>query len=147
MLRRLRAAPTSSYEGAEPVERELRIVLSEEGAEPDHVARLTGYLREELLRLDVDDVTAVPAAEPPPGTRAVDVAAVGALLVSLGTAATGLGQVATVVRQWLGRNRDETRPALRLALGDDVLEISEATDEQVAEALDLFVKRHSAVGA
>ncbi|MFE6287205.1 hypothetical protein [Streptomyces sp. NPDC057877] len=129
------------------MERELRIVLSEEGAEPERVARLTGYLREELLQLDVDDVTAVPAPEPPPGARAVDVAAVGALLVTLGSAATGIGQIVAVVRQWWGRNRDETRPALRLALGDDVLEISDATDEQVAEAFDLFVKRHSTVGA
>ncbi|MBQ1088463.1 hypothetical protein [Streptomyces sp. B93] len=131
------------------MERELRIVLSEEGAEPERVARLTGYLREELLQLDVDDVTAVPGGEPPPGARVAGIAAIGTLLVHLGGAATGLGQVAALVRNWWGRSseEEENRPALRLSIGDDVLEISEATDEQVTEALDLFVKRHSAVGA
>jgi hypothetical protein len=33
-----------------------------------------------------------------------------------------------------------------VALGDDVLEISEATDEQVTEAFDVLVRRQSRTG-
>ncbi|MDL5205159.1 hypothetical protein [Streptomyces sp. ALI-76-A] len=125
------------------MEKELLILLSEEGAEPERVADLTGYLREELLLLDVDDVTAVPGEELPPGARAVDVTQIGSLLVALGGSVTGLGQVVAVLRGWLGRIHG-TRPSLRLTLDGDVLDISDASDEQVAQAFDLFVRRHAA---
>ncbi|MGX1561139.1 hypothetical protein [Streptomyces sp. NPDC055506] len=124
----------------------LHILLAEEDAEAEHVAELTAYLREELLELDVDDVTTLPGGEAPSGARAVDVTQIGALLVALGSSATALSQVATVLRSWLGRRHD-TRPSMRLQMGDDVLEVSEATDEQVAEAFRIFVERHSPAGA
>ncbi|MFC9506922.1 hypothetical protein [Streptomyces sp. NPDC057002] len=124
----------------------LHILLAEEDAEAEHVAELTAYLREELLELDVDDVTTLPGGEVPPGARAVDVTQIGALLVTLGSSATALSQVVAVVRSWLGRRHD-THPSMRLQMGDDVLEVSEATDEQVAEALRIFVERHSPAGA
>ncbi|MEV2212006.1 hypothetical protein AB0H86_11195 [Streptomyces sp. NPDC050997] len=127
------------------MENELQILLSEEEAEPERVADLTGYLREELLQLDVDDVTAVPGEEVPPGARAVDVTQIGALLVALGSSATALSQVVTVLRGWLSRCH-QARPSLRLTLNDDVLDISEASDEQVAKAFDLFVQRHATAG-
>ncbi|REK86518.1 hypothetical protein DY245_32205 [Streptomyces inhibens] len=110
------------------MESRLKILLSEEGAEAERVAKLTGYLRDELLHLDVDDVTAVPGTEVPPGARAVDVAQVGALLVTLGSSTTALRQVASAIREWWSRCRD-SRPSVRLAMDDDVLEISEATPE------------------
>lgn len=124
---------------------ELRILLSEDDAEAECVADLTGYLREELLQLDVDDVRAAPGGAAPPGARAVDITQISELLVSLGGTVGALNQVMTVLRGWLGRCR-EKRPTLRVALGDDVLGISEATDEQVAEAFDVFVRRHSRTG-
>jgi hypothetical protein len=136
----------STDEGAHPVENKLQIRLTEEDAEAEHVAELTGYLREELLDLDVDDVTALPGGEIPPGARAVDVTQIGVLLVTLGSSATALSQVMTVIRSWLGRRHD-THPSLRLQMGDDVLEVSEATDDQVAGAFKIFVQRHSTAGA
>lgn len=136
----------STDKGADTVENTLRILLTDQDAEVEDVAELTGYLRQELLDLDVDDVTALPGGEVPPGARAVDVAQVGALLVALGSSANALSQVMTVVRSWLGRHH-ATRPSLHLQLGDDVLEVSEATDDQVAEAFKVFVQRHSTPGA
>ncbi|MFJ1967255.1 hypothetical protein ACIO93_01140 [Streptomyces sp. NPDC087903] len=108
------------------------------------MADLTRYLREELLQLDVEDVTTVPGEEVPAGARAVDVTQIGSLLVALGGSAAALNQVVTVLREWLGR-RHHTRPSVRLTLDEDVLDISEASDEQVARAFDLFVQRHSTV--
>ncbi|WP_432120142.1 hypothetical protein [Streptomyces sp. bgisy032] len=124
----------------------LHILLTEEDADAEQIAELTGYLREELLDLDVDDVRTAPGGEPPPGARAVDVTQIGALLVTLGSSATALNQVITVVRSWLGRRHD-THPSLHLKMGDDVLEVSEATDDQVSEAFRIFVQRHSPAGA
>ncbi|MER5378617.1 hypothetical protein [Streptomyces sp. NPDC002553] len=127
------------------MENTLGILLTEEGADAEDVAYLTGCLREELLRLDVDDVRAVPGGEPPPGARAVGIDTIGALLVSLGSTAGALTQVLSAVRAWRARC-GESRPSLRLTMDDDVLEISEATTEHVTEAFDLFVRRHSTVG-
>jgi hypothetical protein len=136
----------STDKGADTVENELQILLTDQDAEAEGVSDMTGFLREELLDLDVDDVTALPGGEVPPGARAVDVAQVGSLLVTLGSSATALSQVMTVIRSWMGRHH-ATHPSLHLQLGDDVLEVSEATDAQVAEAFNMFVQRHSTPGA
>ncbi|MFF8926527.1 hypothetical protein ACF1AO_04615 [Streptomyces longwoodensis] len=122
----------------------LMILVSDEGAEAEQVEELTRHLREELLHLDVDDVTSVPADAVPPGARVVDPTTTGSLLVILGASAGALDQVVTVVRRWLGHCRD-TRPSLRLRLDEDELEISEATDDQMAQAFDLFLRQHSRV--
>jgi len=50
------------------MDRELRLHLSEEDADAERLAVLTGYLRAELLRLDVvEEVSALPGGEPPSG--------------------------------------------------------------------------------
>ncbi|MFD5542197.1 hypothetical protein ACFWIJ_31345 [Streptomyces sp. NPDC127079] len=128
------------------MEKQLLILLSEEEAEPERVAELTSYLREELLDLDVDDVTALPGVEAPPGTRAVDVTQIGSLLVALGSSATALSQVVNAVRSWLDRFHD-SRPSLRLEMDGDAIEVSKATDEQIAEAFRVFVQQHATPGA
>lgn len=128
------------------MENELQILLAEEEAEAERVAELTGYLREELLELDVDDVTTLPGEEAPPGARAVEVAQIGALLVTLGSSTNALNQVITVIRSWMGRHH-HTHPSLRLQMGDDVLEIHKATDDQITEAFEMFLQRHSPAGA
>ncbi|MFF5013036.1 hypothetical protein [Streptomyces sp. NPDC001165] len=128
------------------MENQVLICLSEEGAEAERVEQLTGYLRQELLSAGVaDDVRAAPAGQTPPGARCVDVALVGSLLVGLGKSFSGLNQVVNVLRDWLGRFGN-TRPSLTLTLDGDTLELSAATDEQVAQAVNIFVQKHSAVG-
>ncbi|MEU6538068.1 hypothetical protein [Streptomyces sp. NPDC047000] len=131
------------------MENTLRILLTEEDADPERIAELTGYLREELLDLDVDDVTAPPGGEVPPGARAVDPTDIGALLVALGHSANMLSQVMTVIRSWLGRRHEahESQVSLHLQMGDDILEVHKATDDQVSEAFNMFVRRHSSAGA
>ena len=54
------------------MDNELRVQLSEDGADAERLDALTGYLRQELIQLDVEDVAAVRLGEPPPGTRAFD---------------------------------------------------------------------------
>src|SRR5258707_13295584 len=48
----------------EPMGGELRLHLSEEDADVERLAMLVGYLRSELLQLDVEDVTWLPGGEP-----------------------------------------------------------------------------------
>ena len=129
---------------------ELRLQLSEDGADAVRLAALTGYLRAELLQLDVEDVTAMQAGEPPPGARVVDVAAVGGLLVTLGqsaeglrSSAQGLRSVVSAIRNWLLRGEGIHR-TVRLELDGDALELSDASAAVQDRLIELFVSRHAA---
>ncbi|WP_405720538.1 hypothetical protein OG607_08120 [Streptomyces sp. NBC_01537] len=124
------------------MEDRLQIHLSDDGSDPARLDLLTGYLRQELLQLDVEDVSAVPAGEAPPGARSLGVVEIGGLLVTLGSSVTALREVVSVLQSWWSRCR-ESRPSLRLTLDGDVLEISEASQGQVTDAFELFVHRHA----
>lgn len=121
---------------------EVRLQLSEEGADPERLATLTGFLRQELLQLDVQDVTAIPGGEAPPGSRAFDAATVGALLVSLGSTIEGLRAVVSAVRNWLARGGSDRR-TVRLEIGGDALELSDASAADQDRLIDLFLRRHA----
>jgi hypothetical protein len=120
---------------------EIRLHFAEDGADPERVAALTGYLRDELRQLDVEEVSALPGGEPPPGSRAFDAVAVGGLLVTLGRSADGLRSVVGTIRKWLSRG-DGVRRTVRLELGGDVLELSEASAVEQQRLIELFVRRH-----
>lgn len=121
---------------------ELRLQVSEEGADAERLAALTGYLRTELLQLDIEDVIARRIGEAPAGARAVGVADVGALLVALGQSADGLRSVVSAIRNWLGRG-DGVRRTVRLELDGDSLEISHASTADQERLIELFVSRHA----
>jgi hypothetical protein len=124
------------------VDLELRLQLSEEGADAARLAALTGYLRAELRQLDVEDVIVPQAGEAPPGARVVGIAAVGALLVALGQSAEGLRSVVSAIRDWLRRGEGTPR-TVRLELDGDALELSQASAADQERLIELFVSRHS----
>ena len=120
---------------------ELRVQLAEAGADAERLDELTGYLRQELLELDVEDVTAIPAGDAPPGTRAFEAIAVGGLLVTLGEASQGVRKVVSAIRAWLARGSGVKR-TIRLELDGDVLELSEVSAVEQTRLIELFVTRH-----
>jgi hypothetical protein len=87
-------------------------------------------------------VKAVPAGEPPPGARAFDAAAVGALLIALGQSADGLQSVISAIKGWLRRGDGKGR-TVRLELGGDALELSQASKADQEQLIELFVRRHT----
>jgi hypothetical protein len=120
----------------------LYLQISEAGADPERLTVLTDYLRADLLQLDVANVTALGAGAPPPGARAADLAAVGALLVSLGDSAEGLTSIMHAIKDWLRRGRGNPR-GVRLELDGDVLELSQASAADQKQLIELFVRRHA----
>ena len=128
--------------GVRPMGGELRLHLSEEGADAERLAMLTSYLRAELLQLDVEDVTALQAGEPPPGSRVFGVATVGALLIALGQSAEGLRLVVSTIRAWLRRG-DGIGRTVRLELDGDALELSQASPADQERLIELFISRHA----
>jgi len=119
----------------------LSVYLSEEGADPERLDALSRYLRSELIELDVENVTALPAGPPPPGTRSGTLAVIGGLLVNLGDVADGLTSVVSALRAWLNRGEQAGR-TVRLELDDDVLEISQPSAAQTEKLIELFISRH-----
>lgn len=120
----------------------LRVELSEDGADAERLETLTRFLRQELLQLDVEDVTTLRAGEPRPGARAFDLMAVNELLVFLGPTAEGLRAVVSTIRKWLARGSG-VRRTVRLELDGDVLELSEATEADQDRLIGLFVSRNT----
>jgi len=122
---------------------ELLLWVSEDGADAERLDALAGYLRAELIQLDVEDVAGLPGGEPPPGTRASSVAVIGGLLVSLGKSAAPLQAVVSAIVDWLRRGMGPDRK-VRLELDGDVLELSRASTGEQGRLIELFVSRHSA---
>jgi hypothetical protein len=122
---------------------ELRLQISEEEADAARLAEVTGYLRSELLQLDVENVTTPQSGDVPPGARVVGVAAVGTLLVALGQSVDGLRSVVSAIRDWL-RRAEGTGRTVRLELDGDALELSQASAADQERLIELFVSRHAA---
>jgi hypothetical protein len=124
---------------------ELRLFLEEDGADAERIDQLTGHLRREIDQLEVEDVRGLPVGEAPPGTRGLEIMAVGGLLVTLGKSAQSLAAVVGAIRGWLARSPGPVR-TVRLELGGDVLELSQASAAEQQRLIDLFVARHAGEG-
>jgi hypothetical protein len=117
----------------------LAIELTEPGADPERLDELTLMLREELLGLDVDDVERVTGGEAPSGTRGLELAALGTLLVTLNQSTDLVTHVVNTIREWLKRPPEPTRTA-RVTLGDRTFELSAASNEQQDRLVAEFVR-------
>jgi hypothetical protein len=111
------------------------------GPESDaqEVAEATLRLRRELLDLDVEAVELARAGEPPPGTRAVEVAALGALVVSVAKSQV-LVNVVAAVRSWLGGQQQRS---IKLELDGDVLELTGVSSKEQRRLADEWLQRHT----
>ena len=119
---------------------ELRVdVALDADADAVELDDAAGGLREELLELDVNDVQRLSDDAPPPGARAIAIPIVGALVVS---AAKEL--IAAVVQTAAGWVARRPSASVTVTLGDDTIELTDASDEEQQRLIDLFVARHSA---
>jgi hypothetical protein len=121
---------------------QVRLQVSDEDADGAWLAELTSYLRSELLDLNVENVTVLSDSPPPPGARAVDVAAIGALIVTLGQSADALQSVISLASSWLQRSARPSR-MVRVEIGGDVLELSQASTAEQEQLVQLYIDRHS----
>jgi hypothetical protein len=114
------------------------VTIGESGADEERLDELTAVLREDLLSADVDRVRRVSAGEAPPGARAVDLDAIGALLVTLPTSVDALRCVIGAVRSWLGRG--STERSAELLIGDVTLRLTGPSPDQQDRLIDEFVR-------
>ena len=117
----------------------LAIELTETGSDPERIDELTTRLRGELLDLDVEDVERVSAGPAPDGSRAIELAAIGALLVTVEQSGELVAKVVSTIREWLKRDPEPTR-AVKISLGDRVIELTAASNEQQDRLIAEFVR-------
>lgn len=119
------------------------VTIDEDGADELRLEGLALGLRGELLNLDVDDVRHVRGGEAPPGTRALDVASVGALMVTLTGTTELVGRVVATVRSWLARG--PKGGSVELSVGDKTLKLTTASPEQQEKLIEEFLRSVSGV--
>lgn len=117
--------------------RGVLVRIAEGGADAERLQELTYELRAELLWLDVDEVTLVSGGDSPPGSRAIDLAAVGSLLVSMKDSLQLLGQVAAAVEAWLGRG--SAGRTVELSIGDKALRVTSVSSDQQDRLIEEFI--------
>jgi hypothetical protein len=119
---------------------DLRIQV-DAGDDPEQRDDLTRRLRAELLQLDVERVEVPAAGEAPPGARAVDIAAIGQLVVTVGQSATAIGAVVGLVQSWLSRTG---RGTIEITTSDgDSVKVSGRLSPEQRELLQTFVDRQT----
>ena len=108
------------------------------GAGVQELEDAAGDLLRELRELDVESVERVSAGVPPPGSRAIEVAALGSFVVTHGKAA--VGQLAGVLQTWLARRSGR---AVKLTLGADSIEISGGSAGYQRQLIETFLAAHA----
>jgi hypothetical protein len=118
---------------------DVRVELVDPDGDPEALDVLMRDLRQELLQLDVESVSTVPAGPAPPGSKGLDMAAVTALLVQVQGSVTALSMVVSAVHAWLQRRKD-SRASVTLTIGERTLELSRATTEQQERLVQEFLR-------
>lgn len=110
-------------------------------ADAEELGRLVGWLQEELTDTDAQWVEVPPQGPAPVGAKAVEMLAVGKLIVAAARSVASLQSVALAVRSWVGRSAVRS---VKLSLDGDVLELTAITNEEQRLLIDTWVSRHAA---
>jgi hypothetical protein len=130
---------TNESEGAMAGDmRELKIQIEPQAdADAEELASFATQLRRELDALDVQSVQLERAGEVPEGAKAVEVLALGSLIVKLGPVAVGV--VARVVQGWL--KRSAARSA-ELQIDGDVIKLTGTSLQDQERLIALLEAKH-----
>lgn len=118
---------------------ELTIELNVDGADDAELDSLTTRLRQELLELDVDEVERPSAGPAPDGSRAVELAAAGALVVGLIRDNAVIESLIGTLQGWLSRDQART---IKVTLDGDTIELAGASDEDRRRLIRHWVAAH-----
>lgn len=121
------------------MDRELKVELLEPSGDLEDLEELTRNLRLELLELDVDAVSPVVAGPAPPGSKGLEVAVIGALLVRVAGSVDTVGKVVNALRSWLRRGSSPKR-SLKISLDGHTLELTSATEAQQQQLVEEFIR-------
>jgi hypothetical protein len=119
----------------------LGIHLKDSDFDDEELASLAFQLRDELLELDVSDVSMSPKeGQIPEGAKGLDLAVVGSLLVSLVAKVETVKKVVSTIREWLARQRLRS---IEITLEGDTLKLTNASAEDQERLVEAWVSRHA----
>jgi hypothetical protein len=118
---------------------ELRIEIFEPEADQETLDALTRNLRRELLDLDVDSVSQPATGPAPEGSKGLELAAIGALLVQVKSSLPVVTAVVSAVRSWLQRSSSTGR-SLKVTVDGRTLELTSATADQQQRIVEEFLR-------
>jgi hypothetical protein len=119
----------------------LGIRLKDPAYENEELSSLAFQLRDELLDLDVSDVSTSPGeGQLPEGAKGLELAAVGSLLVSLVAKADTVKKVVSTIRGWLARQRLHS---IEITIEGDTLKLTNASAEDQERLVEAWVSRHA----
>jgi hypothetical protein len=120
---------------------EVRLDVVEAGSDDERLEELALSLRDELLALDVESVEPATGGPAPDGTRGGLAAVAGGLVVALPQTLEIVTGVVALVQDWL--RRAGPRRKVRVQIGGDVLELTNASSELQARLVDDWIARHA----
>jgi hypothetical protein len=120
---------------------EVGLQVDEGGADADRLERLALLLSEEVSGVEVEEVRLDRSGDVPAGTRGVDAATAGALVVSVAPAIQAVGNLIAAVVGWLRRGGAER--TVRVKIGDDELELTGADSKIQRELVDRWLRAHA----
>ncbi|MFL6123872.1 hypothetical protein [Actinophytocola sp.] len=115
----------------------LQVGVGPDG-DADEVAEAALQVRRELLSLDVVDVTTPAGGEAPPGSRGLELAALGALVVTIAGSPL-LDSLLDTVKSWLAGSH---RRSIRLELNGDVLELTGVSSKEQRRLTEEWLRRN-----
>ena len=119
---------------------ELQIEITDSDADEEQLASMAESLRQDLLELGVDSVKPVSTGTAPAGSKGIDPATVGAIVVALKSSVELATQVVAAVKSWLRRGgANNTAQVLKLTMNGQSIELSAATIDQQQQLVDVFV--------
>jgi len=109
-------------------------------SDAEELAELTRRLRGELLDLDVDAVEPATAGAAPAGAKAVELLAIGGLVIRFAMRSEVLRSVVDATGAWLSRQQGRS---VKLTLDGDTLEVTGVSSDEQRRLVDLWVARHA----
>jgi len=117
----------------------LTLRIEDAQADPQEVASLTARLRRELLDLGVA-ADPVPAGPPPPGARSDELAAIGALVLTI-LESKVLAAVINTIGAWLAGRQQRS---VKLEIDGDVLEVTGVPSREQRRLTEAWLDRRTA---
>jgi hypothetical protein len=119
---------------------DVMLELAEPGGDVETLDELVHLLRLELLELDVESVSTIPAGVAPAESKGVAMAGAAALLVQVNASVGALTGILTAVRAWLSRGSNNQGLSVKVTIGERTLELSHATAKQQEQLVQEFLR-------
>jgi len=123
---------------------DMVVDLYDEDLDPAEVEQLTLALRRELLDVtEVEDVAHAQAGPAPAGSRAIGLAEIGSLIVTVKPTVEALAKVVGVLRGWMASRKassgGQQQSTMRITVNGQTLELTPTAEQQQALVAE-FVK-------